>query len=138
MTGPVPLHAPPHPCSTCPYRTDTPAGIWDRSEYAKLPDYDGVPGALATFHCHQEHATSVPTVCRGWLTVHADGIAVRLAIARGEVTPAQRDAPVNVELYPSGVAAARAGLAGVDDPSSEAVSAMRRLSRRLPAAEVWP
>jgi len=132
MTGPVALHCAPRPCLTCPYRTDTPAGIWARSEYIKLPDYDGTPGALSTFHCHQEHVTGVPTACRGWLTVHADGIAVRLAIARGEVTPEQRDAPVDVDLYATGEAAARAGLADVESPSDAAVTAARKLARRLP------
>jgi hypothetical protein len=29
------------PCSSCPYKRDTPPGIWAEHEYEKLPAYDG-------------------------------------------------------------------------------------------------
>jgi hypothetical protein len=46
------------PCPTCPYRRDVPSGIWQASEYSKLPRYDNdVPdqlaaGATGLFYCH--------------------------------------------------------------------------------------
>jgi hypothetical protein len=126
----VTLHAAPRPCTTCPYRRDTPAGIWHPDEYHKLVAYDDEPGPFETFHCHQENATGVPTVCRGWLSVHPDSVAVRLAIARGALTVEQRDAPPMVDLYISGTEARDAGLAGVENPSTAARVAIRRLTRK--------
>lgn len=61
------LHVAPRPCNTCPYARSTPPGVWAPEEYAKLSRYDRSPETnqdLATFHCHQENATGVPTVCR--------------------------------------------------------------------------
>lgn len=62
------LHVAPRTCSTCPYRRDTPPGIWDAAEYRKLPAYDqdppAIPDGIVEFHCHQEHVSGVPTVCR--------------------------------------------------------------------------
>lgn len=136
MSTPAPaaLRCPPTPCSTCPYRRDTPPGIWDASEYRKLPGYDAGGMALATFHCHQERATGVPTVCRGWLAVHGfDSIAIRLAVARGVIETEQVEAPCPVPLYGSGAEACAAGLAGVRRPCAKARRAIRRLSARLPA-----
>lgn len=114
------LHVAPRPCGTCPYRRDTPPGIWDASEYRKLADYDyhpGEVGPLSTFRCHQQTATGVPTACRGWLTVHADSHAVRLAVVQGQVTLDEVAAEVDVDLYESGAEACTAGLAGIDQPS---------------------
>lgn len=124
------LHAAPRPCSTCPYARSTPRGIWAASEYEKLLDYDDDPGPHAVFHCHQETRTGVATVCRGWLSVHPDGLAVRLAIAQGRLTPAQRDAPPAVELYSSGTEAATAGLSAVPAPDDAALAAAERLIER--------
>lgn len=118
------------PCGTCPYARRTPLGIWDASEYEKLPAYDEGGMALGIFLCHQTNATGKPTVCRGWLSVAADSIAVRLAIIQGQITPEQRDAPPLVELYGSGVEAAEAGLAGVERPGVKARQAITRLVRK--------
>lgn len=75
---------PPSPCSSCPYRRDTPLGIWEREEYEKLPPYDNGDAILPTFHCHQENATGIPTACREWVAVHGfDSIAIRLARGAG-------------------------------------------------------
>ncbi len=128
--GMGPLYAAPRPCTTCPYARATPRGIWEPCEYEKLLDYDDDPGPVAVFHCHQERQTGVATVCRGWLSVHPDGLAVRLALAQGRLTPAQRDAPPAVELYSSGTEAAAAGLADVDSMSEAALLAAERLIER--------
>lgn len=117
------------PCSSCPYVRSTPAGVWHVDEYAKLPTYDdsAAEPALGVFLCHQSNAHGRSTVCRGWLSVHADSIAVRLALLNGSITVKQRDAAVDVELYDTGADAAAAGAAGIENPSPAA----RRLIDRL-------
>ena len=46
------------------------------------------------FLCHQGPLFGRTLVCRGWLSVHPDCIAVRLALINGEITVEQRDAEV--------------------------------------------
>jgi hypothetical protein len=121
-----PISFPARPCNTCPYRTDTPAGIWAPEEYAKLVRYDS-DEVLPPFLCHQTTSTGKETGCRGWLTVHADSVAVRVALVRGQVTVEDRDAGTDVRLYPSGAEAAVAGLRAVLRPGSNAVQAIDRL-----------
>ena len=127
MSSPDEFHVAPRPCNTCPYRVDTPAGIWHPEEYAKLAAYDRDPLLLAVFRCHQQTATGVPTACRGWLTVHSETVAVRLTVARRQVTPEQVYAEPEVELYETGVKACVAGMRGVRRPSSEARKVMAKL-----------
>lgn len=126
------LHVDRLPCSTCPYRVDTPPGVWDPEEYAKLPNYDddAPEVAVAAFLCHHSPTTGRDAICRGWLTVHAESVAARLAVISGRVTDAERYAPVEVELYPTGRAAADAGMAGVEDPSPAARRAIDRLTAK--------
>ena len=132
----VKLHVAPRPCNTCPYRRSTPPGIWAPDEYAKLPAYDRRPGDVtaegATFHCHQENATGVATVCRGWLGAHPDSFAVRLAVAVGLLDSDDINALPDVDptLYASGAEACAAGLAGVEQPSASARDAAERLMRK--------
>ncbi len=122
----------PTPCNTCPYRRDTPPGIWHMEEYAKLREYDigGTTPALATFHCHQETISGQPTVCRGWLAVHGDIPAIRLAVLRGQVPPEEVNRPMTVPLYTSGMEACIAGLKGIRRPGKRARAAIRRLMGR--------
>lgn len=123
-----PLTVLPQACNTCPYRKDTPPGIWDTSEYLKLPAYDDRNRMdLGVFHCHNQAQGEVGTVCRGWLSVHGDGLVVRLAVITGLIRPG--DVPYDVEpgLYPSGAAACRAGLAGVPRPSKAARKEINKL-----------
>ncbi len=131
-----PLYMAPTPCTTCPYRRDTPSGIWDRIEYEKLPAYDerGFGGApMVTFHCHQEAEIGKPTVCRGWLSVHPDCIAVRMARFSGLITKEQMaEIPIKPDpaLYSSGTQAMRAGIKGIKRPKAKAVAAIRKLVKR--------
>lgn len=122
---------PPTPCNTCPYRLSTPFGIWHESEYRKLPLYDAGGTELSIFHCHQENATGVPTLCRGWVSCHRfDSIAVRFAVIRGVLTIDQVEEECPVPLYATGREACEAGLAGVEEPSSKAQRVMERLVRK--------
>lgn len=117
------LHLAPRPCATCPYRTDTPPGIWDATEYDKLARYDGIDPTdleLATFLCHQTAATGVDTACKGWVACHQDGLAVRVAMIRGDLTAEQVYSDCPVEIYSSGAEAREAGLAGIEAPSTKA------------------
>jgi hypothetical protein len=103
--------------------------LWHRSEYEKLPEYDegAMPPAIGLFLCHQTNATGRETVCRGWLTVAADSIAVRIALARGTVTMAQRDAEVVAPLHAAGEDACRAGLKGIKRPGRKALTLIEKL-----------
>lgn len=126
-----PIACPPTPCNTCPYRRDTPPGIWHPEEYAKLATYDEGGVAFAPFHCHQENITGVATLCRGWLSCHGFGsIAVRLAVLQGVATPEQVEATCTVPLYGSGREAGEAGMAGVRRPGAKARRAIDKLNSR--------
>jgi hypothetical protein len=129
---PDPLEVAKLPCPTCPYRKDTPPGIWSACEYSKLPLYDEgqFPPVTNLFLCHQSKAIGTETVCRGWLTVASESVAVRLAVIRGHVTPEQVYEPVAVELYNTGREACDAGTAGIDEPSAEAVRKIHGLVAR--------
>lgn len=131
MNKKQPLPCAPNPCESCPYRRDTPPGVWHPEEYRKLATYDRQGGFampnLALFLCHHSPELKGDVICRGWLTVHADSNAVRLAWFAGQVTEEQVMAPVDVPLYRSGAEAARAGLKGCKRPSAAA----RRLIKRM-------
>jgi hypothetical protein len=137
------LHVPKVACPSCPYRKDTPPGVWDPSEYAKLERYDEpdfrdpdckvdpmtyIP-EISVFHCHQEKATGKPTVCRGWVSVHRHSVGVRVGIATGALEPS--DVPEDAEplYYETGAQAAAAGLSGCDEPSPEAEVVQAKLLR---------
>lgn len=126
-----PLQVADEPCSSCPYRKDTPPGVWHESEYEKLRGYDDGPQgqtSFAAFLCH--HSTAAcQLACRGWLTVHRESVAARLAVMTGVVSDEQRHAAVSVELYANGNEAADAGLAGVTNPSEAAIQVSRKLSK---------
>jgi hypothetical protein len=131
------IHVPKRSCSTCPYNKATPSGIWSAHEYAKLRDYDELPGAgpklpeaLAVFFCHQTNATGVDTICRGWLSAHRDGVAVRLAACMGALDPADVPTEDEPEYYNSGGEAAEAGMKDIECMSPEAILAARKLVNR--------
>lgn len=126
------LHVPELPCSSCPYRKDTPSGVWHYDEYEKLRAYDieyAKTGWLSTFLCHHSLDTEQDTVCRGWLSVHCDSIAVRLAILRGAVTAEEAYAHVSVDLYASGNEAADAGQKNIEQPDEKARRIVEKLSK---------
>jgi len=138
------IRVPKKACATCPYARTTPSGVWARDEYEKLRTYDEGGGeltewpdgskhvvpALATFHCHQEAVTKVDTVCRGWLSVHRDSVAVRLACVDGRIDPNDVPREVESEYYATGAAAADAGEADISSPSPTARKAVDRLASK--------
>jgi len=129
MTAPAPA-----PCGSCPYRLDTPAGVWSADEYDKLPDYDGATWEQPTsvFLCHQQDGR----VCAGWAACHdmRENLGVRFAVACGAMHPdtamAVIDYTTPVPLHPTGAEAARFGKGEIEAPSPEAVEMVRRLDRK--------
>jgi|CXWL01.1.fsa_nt_gi hypothetical protein len=141
------LRVAPAPCTTCPYRRDTPPGIWSAEEYEKLLIYDADPGrlrpekvqeAFSIFHCHQEHVTKEPTVCRGWLSVHADHPAMRLLVALGGVLASEIPREAEPGLYATAREAWAAGLAGVPIPSPAAKKAIAKIVDQRSRVDATP
>lgn len=79
------LHIPASPCTSCPYRRDTPPGVWHPEEYEKLRGYDDPQTSYGTFLCHHSTEAGRDAVCRGWLSVHRESIAARLAVSNGTI-----------------------------------------------------
>lgn len=131
------------PCGTCPYRRDVPAGIWDASEYAKLPAYDGetleqlVKGGAALFFCHQQDGN----LCAGWVGCHDTDHLVAMRLNAVHLDTFEYVSPV--PLFASGAEAAAHGLSGVEQPSDEARRAIGKLLAKreaigLHGGENWP
>ncbi len=124
----------PAPCGSCPYRLDTPAGVWSEHEYDKLPEFDGETWEQppSVFLCHQQDGC----LCAGWVAVHdmPNNMGLRLALAAGMLTPETAeqamDYTTTVPLHPTGRAAADFGRGEIESPSPEAVNMVRRLDRK--------
>ncbi|NQX18272.1 hypothetical protein HQQ86_20460 [Rathayibacter sp. VKM Ac-2857] len=117
------------PCASCPYRRGVPSGIWDDTEYTKLPRYDAeVPEQpTAVFLCHLDDGC----VCAGWLG-HADAaglLAVRLGVIRGRLDPACLTYSTDVPLFLTGEAAATHGRHDIPRPTPRAAAAIQKLHR---------
>lgn len=128
----------PRPCASCPYRQDVPSGVWDESEYAKLPPFDeptyAQPGGL--FLCHQtDRDSDRARVCSGWAGCHdmTQSLALRIAHAAGEVTTETAEAIADYEspvpLFASGAEAADHGMREVYDPGPDAVHTISKINR---------
>lgn len=118
------------PCQFCPYRKDVPSGVWDESEYRKLPPYDAATSSQppGIFMCHAREAE----MCRGWFDCHDrdESLSLRLAITLGIVDRDHLLDPVSsVPLHESGALACEFGLRDIDDPSPAAMRAMESLAR---------
>ena len=116
------------PCASCPYRKNVPSGVWDASEYAKLPGYDGQiheQTSRAVFMCHQQDGCA----CSGWLG-HRDPddlLAVRLGVSFGTLDPSCLDYTTDVPLFDSGQAAADHGMADIETPGAEAREVIEKI-----------
>lgn len=116
------------PCGTCPYRLDVPSGIWDASEYEKLPAYDRETGEqpIDMFQCHQHDAGDPEArICAGWIGCHGDQLlALRIWITLGRLDPDVLDYTTPTPLHPTGAAAAAHGMAEIHRPNAAAVRAI--------------
>lgn len=116
------------PCASCPYRRDTPPGIWAAEEYRKLPAWDTQFGGNGVFLCHHTPQIERKTVCRGWLVVHGDNITARLTAMSGvELTEENKKMTV-APLYRSGAEACKAGLRGVARPPEKAKAVIQKIT----------
>lgn len=135
MTAPGVVAGPaPRPCSSCPYRRDVPSGIWDASEYDKLPAYDRDTGEqpATLFLCHQTNADDAKSgLCAGWVGCHGQELlALRLAVSMGRVAPTVMAYTTDVPLFESGSAAAEHGKSEIERPNDRAVSVIRKVAAR--------
>lgn len=128
------LHVPAEPCASCPYRKDVPHGIWHPTEYAKLRTYDDgfqeIP-ALGVFLCHASNFKDRDSVCRGWLSVHCDSVAVRLGVITGQIPPEAPFAKVKAKLFKTGKAAADAGMRAINRPGKAARKMIDKLGSAI-------
>lgn len=121
-----------NPCGSCPYRRDVPSGVWDASEYEKLPRYDGEtfeqPPGL--FLCHQQTGR----VCAGWVGCHDMGQSLALRLGALHLDRQSLEAIFEYEspvpLFASGAEAAEHGMRDVEAPGAGAIKAMDKLKRR--------
>lgn len=117
------------PCGSCPYRRDVPSGLWDASEYEKLPKYDDMndPESWSVFQCHQQNGHA----CAGWVGVHdmENSIGLRLAVSSETVKDWDSfvDYETDVPLFDSGAEASEHGMREIDNPSPEGQRAIDRL-----------
>lgn len=124
----------PRPCESCPYRRDTPSGVWAKSEYLKLAQYDREtpyqPSGIFQCHQHGDDGKQIPRVCAGWAAVHGpqvgdkDLISIRLAIAFKSIDLALAKEICEyvspVPMFSSGTEAAVHGMRDIDNTSEEA------------------
>jgi hypothetical protein len=128
MSEPVKPPAP-NPCGSCPYRRDVPSGLWEASEYRKLPEYDGDTGEqpMGIFLCHRQDGRA----CAGWCGVHDmnDSLALRLGQSMGTVEDPQPffDYTTSTPLFKTGAEAARHGMADVEAPGPKALEIIAKL-----------
>lgn len=131
MSLPRPAKA---PCKSCPYRQDAPAGMWDASEYEKLPRYDGetfeqLEGATALFFCHQQDGH----LCAGWVACHDPDEL--LALRLHPVDPATFSYQSPVPLFASGAEAAAHGMSGIDEPDARSRAMVEKTQKAFDAQE---
>jgi hypothetical protein len=122
------------PCGSCPYRKDVPSGVWDASEYAKLPEYDKPTGEQPpqVFLCHQKDGS----LCAGWVAVHdmQNSLGLRFAFSMGLIAAEHADAifdyQTDVDLFFSGAQAAHHGLQRIENPDLKAKKTIDKLKGR--------
>jgi hypothetical protein len=123
----------PRPCEACPYRRDSPGGIWHPDEYLLLPLYDRETPYQPTgiFMCHLNN----DKVCAGWAGCHDCYHLFALRIAQAErripeaVIEAIMEYSTTVPLWASGYEAALNGLRGVVKPTLATRKAIAKLER---------
>lgn len=121
-----------NPCGSCPYRLDVPSGVWDLSEYEKLPLYDlptyeQPPGV---FLCHQQDGRA----CAGWAGCHdmEESLGLRLAASMGVIKDVEEFYVYTTPtpLWDSGAEAAAHGAKDVEAPDAAAQKVIDKLTTK--------
>ena len=128
----------PRPCASCPYRQDSPSGVWHASEYQKLTAYDSPTYAQPErlFLCHQNDADSdAARLCSGWVGCHGtELLALRLATVDGTLEAEDIDSTLTyrspIALFGSGREAADHGVTDIENPGVTAQAAISKIVRR--------
>jgi hypothetical protein len=113
------------PCPSCPYRKDTPLGVWAPDHYEALLAYDGdtgeqvEKGAFGAFGCHQDNGL----YCRGWIDTHGAGNLFALRLHGLSHDPG----PPTVEVYASAKECYDANLPHLPAPGPEAQALQAKL-----------
>lgn len=122
------------PCKSCPYRCDVPSGLWDVSEYEKLPDYDGTileqltsKGGAKLFDCHQKDGN----LCAGWLATHGTDNLAALRIHGDKIDDSIWGYRSPVPVFASGAEAAEHGMREIKKPNARARRMIDRMVRKL-------
>jgi hypothetical protein len=114
-----------------------PSGVWDLSEYEKLPLYDlptyeQPPGV---FLCHQQDGRA----CAGWTACHdmQESMGLRLAAGMGAIDDVDAffDYTTPTPLWDSGAEAAAYGARDIEDPDADAQRVIDRLTKKLRGRE---
>jgi hypothetical protein len=125
------------PCKSCPYRRDVPSGVWDQSEYDKLPAYDGEiidqlnAGGTGLFMCHQRDGR----LCAGWVGCHGASNLLAARLSASKIYPTVWSYRTSVPLFESGAAAAAHGKRAIRRPGKEALRTIVRLAAKRQRAE---
>jgi hypothetical protein len=118
------------PCKSCPYRRDVPSGVWDQSEYDKLPAYDGEiidqlnAGATGLFMCHQQDGR----LCAGWVGCHGASNLLAARLSASKIYPTVWSYRTSVRLFASGAEAAAHGKRAIRRPGTKALRTIVRLA----------
>lgn len=122
-----------NPCGSCPYRKDTPSGVWEDEEYDKLPLYDleTFNQPFGAFLCHQQNGR----LCAGWVGCHNMEETIALRFRGGNLLDdndieAALDYVSPVPLWESGAAAAEHGKAEIERPGEKARRVIDKLERK--------
>ena len=126
LCGVSPIKIKSSPCSSCPYRTDVPPGVWAPEEYEKLLAFDRETGCQpqAVFLCHSDPEKA----CSGWATCH-EGRPGRELLALRIRYPRELLPDHGVPIFSSAKTAALHGLSGVEHPPAEAFAVMKKVTR---------
>lgn len=91
MSGKTLLFNCKQPCNNCPYRTDAPLKLWDKSEFETLLNSE-TDQLGNVYSCHKNNGS----VCVGWLMKQDENnfpsIMLRIALSKHKVTREYLDA----------------------------------------------
>lgn len=103
------------------------SGVWAHEEYEKLRMYDNNE-CFHMFLCHQSTVAGHQIACKGFLNVHQESVAVRLALLKEEISP-DSFTPTKCELHESGNAAADFGERDIKHPKTKAKKTIKKLTK---------